>query len=64
VKFECTNDDGERFNVSIMSLTGVVFEQRQEVGNFTLNLSNYPKGTLLIKIENEKGVIQKIIIKD
>jgi hypothetical protein len=47
-----------------MSLTGVVFEQRQEVGNFTLNLSNYPKGTLLIKIENEKGVIQKIIIKD
>jgi hypothetical protein len=64
VKFECTNDDGERFNVSIMSLTGVVFEQRQEVGNFTLNLSNYPKGTLLIKIENEKGVTQKIIIKD
>jgi len=64
LKFQYTDNESERSNVSILSLTGLVYEQRQEVGNFELNLRNYPKGAMLIKIKNEKGVIQKIIIKD
>jgi len=64
VKFDCTDDNNERFNVSIMSLTGLVYEQRQEFGNFELNLSKYPKGALIVKIENNKWVSKTMIIKE
>ncbi|MFZ4725219.1 MAG: T9SS type A sorting domain-containing protein [Paludibacter sp.] len=64
VKFECTDNESESFNVSIMSLVGVVYEQLKLIGNFTLNLSNYPKGALLVRIENKNRITQKIIIKN
>ena len=64
VKFDCTDNENEHFDVTVMTLSGMVCGHSIEAGNFNLNLSNYPKGALLIRIENEKVIIQKVIIKD
>jgi hypothetical protein len=64
VRFDCTDNLSEPFNVTILSVTGIIYEQRKEFGNFNLNISKYPKGALLVRIENNKGIIQSVIIKE
>ena len=63
VKFDCTDDERESFNVTVMTISGIVCVKTQEVGNFTLNLSKCPKGALLVMIENKNKVLKKMIIK-
>ncbi len=64
VKFDCTDNESEKFNVTIMSITGIIYSKSVETGNFKLNLSNYAKGIYLIVIENQNGIYQKVIIKE
>lgn len=64
VKFDCTDNENEHFVITVMTLSGMICGHSVETGNFNLDISNYPKGALIIKIENEKGVTQKVIIKD
>lgn len=64
VKFDCTDNESERFDVTITTLSGAVCRHSVENGNFNLDVSNCPKGVLLVKIANESGIFQQVILKD
>lgn len=64
VKFDCTENENERFEVSVITLSGTICKQSVETGNFNLDVSDCPKGVLLVRIANERGVSQKIILKN
>ena len=64
VKIECTDDESESFNVTVMTVSGIMCSQTHEVGNFKLDFSKYTKGIYIVKIENENVVSKCFIIKE
>lgn len=64
VKIDCTDNESEQFDVTVMTLSGSVYKHSVENGNFNLDVSDCPSGVLLIKIANESRVCQKIILKN
>lgn len=64
VKIECTNDENENFDVTVMTLSGIVCAQSHQIGNFKLDVSNLPKGVLIVKIDSKNGTFKTLIIKE
>lgn len=64
VKFDCTDDENEQFEVTIMSLSGLVYDHSRQVGNFGLDISNYPKGMLIVRIDSKNTSTKTIIVKE
>jgi len=56
--------DDENFKVSVYNMAGALLGESLEMGSsFALNLSNYPAGTLIVKMTSNENIFTEKIVK-
>jgi hypothetical protein len=64
VTVEVNNQNDEPMEVSLVSLTGMIYRNSKEKGKFTLDLNNIPSGAMFITVRTNNNLYKKLILKN
>jgi len=64
VSVEVDDMNNEPMEVSLVSITGMIYKTSKEKGIFTLDLNNIPSGAMIIMVQTKNELLKKMIIKN
>lgn len=64
INIEIDNLKNENLEVSLVSLTGIVYRTSKQIGKFTINLTDVPSGAMFILVKTNNDIYKKLIIKN